>query len=47
MIQFNQVSKTFKTKGAEVHALNSISLKVEKGDIYGVIGFSGAGKSEI
>ena len=47
MIQFNQVSKTFRTKGAEVHALNGISLSVEKGDIYGVIGFSGAGKSTL
>ena len=47
MIQFNNVSKTFKSKKTEVHALNGISLSVEKGDIFGVIGFSGAGKSTL
>lgn len=47
MIQFNSVSKIFKTKSAEIHALNNISLQIEKGDIFGVIGFSGAGKSTL
>ncbi len=47
MIQFSQVSKTFKSKGSEVSALNGISLKIDEGDIFGVIGFSGAGKSTL
>jgi len=47
MIEFKNIYKTFKTKNAEVHALEDISLTVEKGDIFGVIGFSGAGKSTL
>ena len=47
MIKFEHVFKTFKTKKNTVNALNDISLSVEKGDIFGVIGFSGAGKSTL
>jgi len=47
MIEFKNIFKTFKTKTAEVHALEDVSLTVEKGDIFGVIGFSGAGKSTL
>lgn len=47
MIEFKNIYKTFKTKNTEVHALQDVSLTVEKGDIYGVIGFSGAGKSTL
>lgn len=47
MIEFTNISKTFKTKNDEVHALKDISLSVDRGDIFGVIGFSGAGKSTL
>ena len=47
MINFQNISKTFKTKGNTVHALDNVSLQIEKGDIFGVIGFSGAGKSTL
>lgn len=47
MIEFKSIYKTFKTKNSEVHALQDVSLAVEKGDIFGVIGFSGAGKSTL
>ena len=47
MIEFKNIYKTFKTKDAEVHALQNVSLNIEKGDIFGVIGFSGAGKSTL
>lgn len=47
MIEFKNIYKTFKTKTSEVHALQDVSLNVEKGDIFGVIGFSGAGKSTL
>lgn len=47
MIQFNNVSKVFESKGKKVTALKNIQLTVEKGDIFGVIGFSGAGKSTL
>ena len=47
MIKFQNISKIFRTKTTEVHALENINLQIEKGDIYGVIGFSGAGKSTL
>ncbi|WP_424236987.1 methionine ABC transporter ATP-binding protein [Bhargavaea ginsengi] len=47
MIEFKQVSKTFRLGKREVHAVKDVSLKVEQGDIYGIIGFSGAGKSTL
>jgi len=47
MIEFKDVSKTFATSQGTVQALDHVNLSVEKGDIYGVIGFSGAGKSTL
>lgn len=47
MIEFINVCKNFKIKQQEVKALADVSLKIEKGDIFGVIGFSGAGKSTL
>lgn len=47
IIEIKSLSKTFQTKGAEVHALNNIHLEIQKGDIFGIIGMSGAGKSTL
>ncbi len=47
VIQIQNVSKTFQTKEAQVSALKDISLTINKGDIYGIIGMSGAGKSTL
>ncbi|MGB6779597.1 MAG: ATP-binding cassette domain-containing protein, partial [Planococcus citreus] len=47
MIQFEAVKKTYVSGKQQVHALNGIDLTVETGEIYGVIGFSGAGKSSL
>ena len=47
MIKIENLTKTFNTAGGEVHALTDISLNIEKGDIYGIIGMSGAGKSTL
>ena len=47
MIEFKQVSKTFRLGNRDVHAVKNVSLTVEQGDIYGIIGFSGAGKSTL
>lgn len=46
-IAFRHVSKTFARNGAEVQALKEINLRINQGDIFGVIGTSGAGKSTL
>lgn len=47
MIEFKNVSKTFRLGKREVHAVKNVSLTVNKGEIFGIIGFSGAGKSTL
>ena len=46
-ILIQDVSKTFETKDGSAQALNHVSLSIESGDIYGIIGMSGAGKSTL
>lgn len=47
LIKFQDISKTFQVGSGAVQALQHVNLEVEKGDIFGVIGFSGAGKSTL
>ncbi len=47
MIEIKDLSKSFKTADGTVDALKNVSLKIEDGDIYGIIGMSGAGKSTL
>ena len=44
LIEFRDVSKTFTTGSTEVKALQSITLDIDAGDIFAIIGGSGAGK---
>lgn len=46
-IEVKQLYKTFHTKKQTVEVLKGIDLSVEKGEIYGIVGFSGAGKSTL
>lgn len=46
-IELKNITKIFKTKEQDVHAVKDVSLHVEERDIFGVIGFSGAGKSTL
>ncbi|MCX2891392.1 methionine ABC transporter ATP-binding protein [Pseudomonas sp. LB-090624] len=45
MIEFQQVHKTYRVAGREIPALNPTSLTIEDGQVFGLIGHSGAGKS--
>ena len=47
MITFEGLEKEYRTKEKTFKALNGINLTIEKGEIFGVIGFSGAGKSTL
>ena len=47
MIKLELLSKTFQTSSGEIEAVSDVSLTVEKGDIFGIIGLSGAGKSTL
>ena len=48
MISLQSISVTFKTdKNKAVHAVKNVSLEVDKGDVYGIVGYSGAGKSTL
>ena len=46
-IEIKNVSKKYETKDGTVEALKNVSLSIEQGDIYGIIGMSGAGKSTL
>lgn len=48
IIELDHVNVDFsQKKGQTVKAVNDVTLHIEKGDIYGFVGFSGAGKSTL
>ena len=47
MIKIENLSKTFHTADGSVEALKNVSLGIDDGDIFGIIGMSGAGKSTL
>ncbi len=47
IISFENLSKRYEKKCQTFVALDNVTFKVNKGDVYGLIGFSGAGKSTL
>lgn len=46
-IELRNLRKVYPVTGGEVVALDGITLSIQKGEIYGIIGMSGAGKSTL
>lgn len=47
MIEIKHLGKTYSAPGGDIVALEDINLKIEDGEIFGIIGLSGAGKSTL
>lgn len=47
IIDLQDINVTFKQGKEVVHAVKNVSLSIDKGDIYGIVGYSGAGKSTL
>jgi D-methionine transport system ATP-binding protein len=47
LITLQNVKKVYTTKSGNVTAVNNINLEISKGEIFGIIGYSGAGKSSL
>ena len=45
LIEFRDVYKIYKMGDSEVHAIDGISMSVEKGEFLAIVGQSGSGKS--
>ncbi|MDR2963025.1 MAG: ATP-binding cassette domain-containing protein [Bacteroidales bacterium] len=47
MIEFDTISVRFQHKKSAVDAVKNVSFRIEKGEIFGIVGTSGAGKSTL
>ena len=47
MIELINLGKVYPSKSGDFTALNNINLKIEDGDVFGIIGLSGAGKARL
>ncbi|MBW1604862.1 methionine ABC transporter ATP-binding protein [Lactobacillus sp. Sy-1] len=46
-VELKNIDVTFKQKHQSIKAVSDVSLSIEKGDIFGIVGYSGAGKSTL
>ena len=47
MIEIEHLNKTYPSPTGDIHALRDVDLRIEDGEIFGIIGLSGAGKSTL
>lgn len=47
MIQLKDIDVIFQQNKKTIKAVDNVTLEIDKGDIYGIIGYSGAGKSTL
>lgn len=47
MINIQNVTKVYQTKKKKVTGVDHVSLTIEKGEVFGIVGYSGAGKSSL
>ena len=47
MIELKHISKVFPTGDGDLHALEDVSLTINDGDVFGIVGMSGAGTSTL
>ena len=47
LIEIKNLSKVYRDGDKDIYAVDNVSLKIDKGEIFGIIGLSGAGKSSL
>jgi len=47
MIELRHLHKVYQKKGGKIVAVNNVSLTIGQGEIFGIVGYSGAGKSSL
>jgi D-methionine transport system ATP-binding protein len=47
MVEIQNLSKVYKMKNGSVRGVDDVSLSIQAGEICGIVGYSGAGKSSL